>query len=302
MRIWLGDVQVGDDCPSYFVAECGQNHNGDLNIALAMVRAAHAAGASAVKFQMRTPELAIPEDQQGVMRDTPWGRLTYLDYRRKLELSEAAYEWIDRECQRLGITWFASSWDLPSLDFLLHFAPPAIKIPSACLTNHLLLARAAASGYPVILSTGMSTAEEIDRAVDVVLDHEKAALVLMHCKSTYPAKPKILNLRAIRTLMGKYGDEAVIGYSGHEVGLWTTLDARVLGAMVLERHFTLDRSMWGTDQSASIEPGGVRKLVQQLRRFEEAEGDGQLGVDPSELETLRKLRRITTSGHDNRPL
>jgi N-acetylneuraminate synthase len=292
MRIRIGDQWVGDGERCFAVAEIGANHNGDITTALGMIRAAHEAGADAVKFQKRTLELAIPPEQQSVMRDTPWGRMSYIDYRRKLEFGKYEFQRIDDECQRLGIAWFSSVWDVPSLDFLLtHFSDmPAIKIPSACLTDDALLMSTAGTGKVVIMSTGMSTAEEIGHATDVVLD-EDAQLVLLHCKSVYPADPSFLNLRAIRTLMGLYGDEAVIGYSGHEVGLWTTLMAVVLGAKVVERHFTTNRAMWGTDQAASVEPHGLAALVKQFGRWQEAEGDGSLGCHPSEWEPRRRLRK-----------
>lgn len=285
--IKIGEQWVGDGYPTYIVAEIGVNHNGDLEIAKRLMNAAYRAGVDAVKFQKRTPELCVPPDQQNVMRETPWGYITYLDYRRKMEFGEAEYREIDRHARELGITWFASVWDEPSVDFLEMFNPVAYKIPSAALTDHNLLRKVRSTGRPVILSTGMSTFEQIRQAVDL-LDADN--LLICHTTSTYPCPPEELNLRMIQTLKREYPD-IPIGYSGHEVGLIPSVVAVALGACLVERHITLDRAMWGSDQAASVEPGGFERLVKYIRVTEQALGDGVKRVYESELPSLRKLRR-----------
>lgn len=277
------------------VAEVGQNHSGDIDLALDMIHAAFEAGADAVKFQKRDLDLAIPEEQKGIIRaETPWGPLPYIDYRRKLEFGNVEFDRIAQSCADHGFTWFASAWDIPSLEFLVEYDVPAIKIPSACLTDDALLTAAARTGKPVILSTGMSTAAQIERAVRLVSDIQWAAagrqVALLWCKSAYPSKPEALNLLSIHTLDAHYGHEAVIGYSSHAVGIWDKLAAAVLGAAIIETHFTMDRASWGTDQSSSIEPAGLARLVRYIRRWEEARGDGVIRVHESEYEPMRKLR------------
>lgn len=286
-EIKLGDRLVGDGHPVYVVAEIGINHNGDLKLAKRMIDAALLAGADAVKFQKRTPELCVPEDQRNKMRETPWGYITYLDYRYKVEFDETAYRAIDAYCAERDLTWFASVWDEPSVEFMLPFSPVAFKIPSASLTDHSLLQRARASGIPVILSTGMSTMDEVEAAVEVLgVDN----LLLNHATSTYPCQPKELNLRGIQTLRERF--PCPVGYSGHEVGLVPSAVAVALGACSIERHITLDRAMWGSDQAASVEPHGFQSLVKYVRVTEAALGDGQKRVYESEQESLRKLRRV----------
>ena len=279
---------IGDGQPAYIIAEIGINHNGDLDIAKKMIAAAVHAGADAVKFQKRTPEVCTPLDQQTQMRETPWGYITYLDYRYKVELGLEEYREIDRHCKKLGIDWFVSVWDEPSVDFMEQFETPAYKIPSASLTDHGLLRQVRRTGKPVIVSTGMSTMEQIHRGMDAVgLEN----LVIMHTTSAYPCDPDELNLRMIETLRREF-PETPIGYSGHEVGLVPSAVAVALGACVVERHFTLDRAMWGGDQAASVEPGGFEKLVKYIRVTEAAMGDGVKKVYASELSSLKKLRRV----------
>ncbi len=287
-EIRLGDRLVGDGHPTYIIAEIGINHNGSVDIAKLLIDAAVKAGVDAVKFQKRTPEICTPRDQWDKMRETPWGYIRYIDYRHKVEFGRPEYEEIDRYCKAKGITWFASVWDNPSVDFLEPFEPVAYKIPSAALTDHDLLRHVRATGRPVILSTGMSTMEQIRAAVDV-LGQEN--LVLMHATSTYPCEPDELNLRMIQTLRQEF-PTVPIGYSGHEVGLVTTAVAVALGACMVERHVTLDRAMWGSDQAASVEPGGLQKLVKYIRVTERALGDGVKRVYESEIPALRKLRRV----------
>jgi N-acetylneuraminate synthase len=265
-EIRLGKKTIGEGQPAYIIAEIGINHNGDLDIAKKMIAAAVHSGADAVKFQKRTPEVCTPLDQQQQMRDTPWGYITYLDYRYKVELGLDEYREIDRYCKKLGIDWFVSVWDEPSVDFMEQFETPAYKIPSASLTDHGLLRCVRQTGKPVIVSTGMSTMEQIHRGMDVIgLEN----LVIMHTTSAYPCDPDELNLRMIETLRREF-PETPIGYSGHEVGLVPSAVAVALGACSVERHFTLDRAMWGGDQAASVEPGGFEKLVKYIRVTEAA--------------------------------
>jgi N-acetylneuraminate synthase len=287
-KVKIGDHLVGDSEPSFIVAEIGINHNGDLNIAKRLIDAAILSGCDAVKFQKRTPELCVPPEQRNVMRETPWGIISYMDYRRKVEFGEREYAEIDAYCREREILWFASPWDVPSVDFLERLNPVCHKVASACITNLELLHRLAETGRPVILSTGMSTMDQIRSAV-ASLDRER--LILMQSTSTYPCKPDELNLRAIETLKAEFG--VPVGYSGHEVGLQTTYAAVVLGACLVERHITLDRAMWGSDHAASIEPSGFMRLVRDIRVIEAALGDGKKRVYDSEIPVMKKLRPAT---------
>ncbi len=282
----LGQREVGPGRPVYVVAEIGINHNGDWDIARRLIDAAVAAGCDAVKFQKRTPELCVPADQRDIPRETPWGVMSYLDYRRRVEFGMEEYRAIDAYCRRRGIDWFASCWDVPSVDFIESFHPVCHKVASACLTDDELLDRLRQTGRPVILSTGMSTMEEIRRAVDR-LDRDR--LILTHTTSTYPCPPEELNLRMIGTLAGEFG--VPVGYSGHEVGLQTTCAAVALGACLVERHITLDRAMWGSDQAASVEPWGFMRLVRDIRVIERSLGDGIKRVYDSEIPIRKRLRR-----------
>ena len=284
----LGNRMVGEGHPAYVIAEIGINHNGDLGIARQMIDAAVHAGVDAVKFQKRTPEIATPLDQQTQMRETPWGYITYLDYRHKVEFNEAQYCEIEKYCKEKGITWLVSVWDQPSVDFMEKFDTPAYKIPSASLTDFGLIRKARATGKPVILSTGMSTMEQIHQGVEVAGEKD---LVLMHCTSTYPCEPEELNLKMVETLRREFPN-IPIGYSGHEVGLVPSAVAVALGACMVERHMTLDRAMWGTDQAASVEPGGFERLIKYIRVSEAALGDGVKKVYASEQSSLKKLRRV----------
>jgi N-acetylneuraminate synthase len=279
---------VGDGHPAYIIAEIGINHNGDLNIAKQMIDAAVHAGVNAVKFQKRTPEVATPPDQQTQMRETPWGYISYLDYRYKVEFSEDQYCEIDKHCKEKGITWLVSVWDQPSVDFMEKFDTPAYKIPSASLTDYGLIQKARATGKPLILSTGMSTMEQIRQGVKIAGEDN---LVLMHCTSTYPCEPEELNLRMVESLRREF-PTIPIGYSGHEVGLVPSSVAVALGACMVERHLTLDRAMWGSDQAASVEPGGFERLVKYIRVSEAALGDGIKKVYTSELGSMKRLRRV----------
>jgi len=287
-EIKIDSRMVGDGHPAFIVAEIGINHNGDLNIAKELIRAAKDAGVDAVKFQKRTPELCVPADQRNQMRETPWGYITYFEYRRKIEFGEEEYREIDRLCKELGLMWFASVWDQEALNFMEKMNAICYKIPSACLTDHELLRRVRLTGKPMLLSTGMSTGEEINYAVEVVgLEN----LLICHSTSSYPCDPSELNLRMIETLRIKY-PACPIGYSGHEVGLITSVVAVALGACLVERHFTLDRAMWGSDQSASVEPTGFQRLVKYIRVTEVSLGDGVKKVYDSEMPSMKRLRRI----------
>jgi N-acetylneuraminate synthase len=289
-EIKIGNRLAGDGHPAYIIAEIGINHNGDLNFAKQMIDAAVHAGVDAVKFQKRTPEVSTPPEQQKQMRETPWGYITYLDYRYKVEFGEAEYREIDRYCKNKGITWLASVWDEQSVDFLSKFDTPAYKVPSASLTDHNLLRHVRKTGKPMVISTGMSTIDQIKTAVDVIGTDN---LVIMHCTSTYPCDPEELNLRMIPALREMF--PCPIGYSGHEVGLVPSAVAVALGACMVERHITLDRAMWGSDQAASVEPSGFERLVKYIRVSEASLGDGVKRVYDSELSSLKKLRRVSES-------
>ena len=281
----IGGVKVGLGQPAYIIGEIGINHNGDLDVCKKLIDVAAAAGCNAVKFQKRTPELCVPEAQKSITRETPWGVMTYLEYRHRIELNQDQYAEIDRYAKTKGLHWFASCWDNPSVDAIDRFSPVAYKIASASLTDDSLLRYVASKGKPVILSTGMSTQDEIDHAVGLF---DKSRLILTHATSTYPCSPDELNLRVMASLRNRYN--VPVGYSGHETGLQTTVAAVALGACVIERHITLDRAMWGTDQAASVEPSGLHRLVRDIRVVERAFGDGVKRVYASELPIRAKLR------------
>ena len=282
----IGNRMVGDGHPAYIIAEIGINHNGDLDTAKEMIMAAKDCGVDAIKLQKRTPELCVPKEQRDLMRETPWGYITYMSYRERVEFGEAEYREIDKLCKALGIDWFVSVWDEPSVDFIETFNPVCYKLPSASLTDHSLLRKERATGRPMIVSTGMSTGDQIKDAVAVIGTDN---LAITHSTSTYPCDPQELNLKMIQTLKDDF--PCPIGYSGHEVGLITSVVAVSMGASIVERHFTLDRSMWGSDQSASVEPGGFRRLVKYIRVTEMALGDGVKRVYDSEKSSMKKLRR-----------
>ncbi|MGL5828241.1 MAG: N-acetylneuraminate synthase family protein, partial [Angustibacter sp.] len=248
----LGRHLVGPNQPVYVIGEIGINHNGDVDIACQLVDVAADAGCQAVKFQKRTPDICVPEQQKGQMRDTPWGSMTYLEYKHRVEFARADYQKIAAHCAERGLDWFASPWDVPSVTFLEELNVPCHKVASASITDFELLRALRSGGLPIILSTGMSTIEEIDAAVEI-LGTEK--LVILHATSTYPLPPEEANLRTIGSLAARYG--VPVGYSGHEKGLQISLAAVALGACVVERHITLDRTMWGSDHSASLEPSGL---------------------------------------------
>ena len=282
---------------THIIAEIGINHNGDLNIAKKLIDVAVLSGCDSVKFQKRNPDVCVPEHQKSVMRDTPWGKMTYLDYKYKVEFGHDEYDEIERYCELKGIEWSASPWDMDSLEFLDQYDLPYIKIPSAMLTNKELIIAARNTGKKVILSTGMSTWREIEEANGWLINGGKILnfdepgnknYALLHCNSQYPAPLEELNLSAIKTLKERFFCE--VGYSGHEVRLGTSVAAVYLGATIIERHITLDRTMWGTDHLSSVEPQGLIKLVKGIRELETSFGDGKLGCSSGELEIAKKLR------------
>lgn len=284
--IKIGERWVGEDYSTFIIGEIGINHNGDLSIAKRLIDVAVMAGCNAVKFQKRTPEKSVPPEYQNVKRETPWGFMTYLEYRHKVEFGYEEYAEIDRYAKEKGILWFASCWDEDSVDFIELFTPPCYKVASASLTDDPLLKKIKSTKRPIILSTGMSTLEEIEAAINLLSTDN---LLIAHSTSTYPCPPEELNLRMIQTLQNRY--DCPVGYSGHEVGLQATFAAVTLGADFIERHITLDRAMWGSDQAASVEPWGLMRLVRDIRVIENALGDGQKRVYPSELKARQKLRR-----------
>ncbi len=285
-NLTVGSTEIGKNRPVYIIAEIGINHNGDIAIAKQLMDVAAQSGCNAVKFQKRTPAICVPEEQKLQMRETPWGTMTYLEYKERTEFGQSEYEQIDAYAKKLDIHWFASPWDLPSVDFLLAFSPVCIKVASASLTDTALLSKIAATKVPLILSTGMSTMDEIESAVALISNTQFG---LAHATSTYPCQPTELNLRMIQTLDSKF--KVPVGYSGHETGLATTVAAVAMGATFIERHITLDRSMWGTDHSASVEPTGLDRLVRDIRNTEAALGNGVKCVFDSELPVKARLRR-----------
>jgi len=287
-RVKVGEKFIGDGERVYIIAEIGINHNGSLKLAKKLVKEAKAAGCDAVKFQKRTPELCVPNDQWYIERDTPWGRMTYIDYRHKVELSLQDYSEIDLYCRKNDIDWFASCWDEKSVEFIEQFDVPVYKVASASLTDIELIKKKRETGKPIIISTGMSTLHEIDFAVETL---GKENLLIAQSTSTYPCKLEELNLKVIQTLKKLY-PENPIGYSGHETGLAPTFAAVALGAAFVERHITLDRAMWGTDQAASVEVTGFKRLVENIRDIEKSLGDGIKKVYESELGPKKKLRKV----------
>ena len=284
----LGNRTLTKDSNAYIIAEIGINHNGNIDIAKKLIDVAKKAGCDAVKFQKRNPDVCVPEKQKLIMRETPWGYISYLDYKYKVEFEKEEYDIIDEYCKKNEIHWFASPWDVDSVNFLSQYDIPALKVPSASLNDKELLLAMAKTNIPIIISTGMSTQNEVDEAVSILKDSQ---LAVLHCVSTYPTPTNELNLNVIKTFQSKYPN-LIIGYSGHETGLSTTYAAVAMGAKIIERHITLDRSMWGTDHSASIEPHGLKTLVSNIRDIESALGDGIKAVTPGEVPIREKLRRI----------
>jgi N-acetylneuraminate synthase len=283
----FGNRVVGERQSTYIVAEIGINHNGSIDTARRLIDAAVQAGCDAVKFQKRTPELCVPLKQRDLMRETPWGVMSYLEYRRRMEFSVEEYAGLVQYCREQSIDWFASCWDESAVDFIEWFEPIGHKIPSAALTDATLLERFRRTRRPLILSTGMSTMAQIEAAVERL---GTGNLLITHSTSTYPCPLGELNLKMIETIRSRF--DCPVGYSGHEVGLPTTLAAVCLGACLVERHITLDRAMWGSDQAASVEPQGLTRLVKYIRDVEAAMGDGVKIVYQSEIPVMQRLRRV----------
>lgn len=277
--------KIGPGNPVFTIAEIGINHNGDIQSAVQLIELAADAGFDAVKFQKRTPVLCVPEDQRNLIRQTPWGDMTYMEYREKVEFGVDEYMTIDRVCKSRGILWFASCWDNPSVDFLDDFNPPFIKIASACLTDDDLLIHVRSKKRPVILSTGMSTMEEIHHAVSLL---DRRTLLLAHTTSSYPCDTGELNLNMIQTLKQTF--ICPVGYSGHETGLLMSCVAVGAGASFIERHVTLDKTLWGSDQAASLDPYEFTCLIRDVRAVEKSMGDGKKRIYDSEIPALTKLR------------
>jgi N-acetylneuraminate synthase len=279
---------VGDNEPVFMIAEIGLNHNGELGIAKKLIDAAFACNWHCVKFQKRTPEICVPEHQKTEIRETPWGKMTYLEYRHRVEFGEKEYSYIDRYCREKPIFWTASVWDIPSLQFILLYDVPFIKIPSAKLIETDLLRAVAKTGKPVILSTGMSTIEEIDAAVSVLDEFAAGNYVLMHTNSTYPTPPEELNLLTLKFLKERY--DCVVGYSGHEYDLEPSVIAVALGARIIERHITMDHNMWGSDHFASLEVHAMDLLHKRVRHINVSLGDGVKRLTDNEIKIRKKLR------------
>jgi len=286
--IKLSDHIIGDNQPVFMVAEIGINHNGKIEVAKKLIDAAFASNWHCVKFQKRTPEICVPDHQKDVLRDTPWGRITYLEYRHKIEFGDVEYSYIDKYCREKPIFWTASIWDIPSLHFILKFDVPFLKIPSPKLTETEIICEAARSGKPIILSTGMSTIEEIDIAVNALEKYSKGDYALMHTNSTYPTPPEEINLLTINFLRERYA--CIVGYSGHEYDLEPTVIAVALGAKIVERHITLDHNMWGSDHFASLEVHAMDMLYKRLKNVDIILGDGKKKMSANEAEMRRKLR------------
>ena len=282
----IANKLVGNEQPAYIIAEIGINHNGSLDIAKELIDAAVLSGCDAVKFQKRTIDVVYTQEELARPRENPFGP-TNGDLKRGLEFGYNEYAEIDRYCKEKDIAWFASCWDEGAVDFIEQFDPPCFKISSASLTDDNLLRYHRKYGKPIILSTGMSDLALIKNAVSVLGNDD---LVLLHCTSTYPSDYKELNLRGISRLKEEY-PQIPIGYSGHEIGLSTTIAAVTLGACVIERHITLDRAMWGSDQAASIEPHGFARMVRDIRGIEGAMGDGVIKIYESEKTIMDKLRK-----------
>lgn len=284
----IGEHLVGPDQPVYVIGEIGINHNGDVDIAKKLMDVAAWTGAQAVKFQKRTPDISTPEAQKSKIRQTPWGEMTYLEYKYRVEFEDEQYTEIDRYAKEKGLQWFASPWDIPSVEFLEKFDAVTHKVASASITDLDMLRALKETGKPIIMSTGMSDVSIIDPAVEILGTEN---LILMHSTSTYPLPAAEANIRAIETLRERY--QVPVGYSGHETGLQISIAAVALGAVTVERHITLDRALWGSDQAASMEPHGFENLVRDIRVIEKALGDGVKRIMPGEESKIASLRKVS---------
>ena len=276
---------VGDGYPCFIIAEIGINHNGNIDITKKLIDLASFAGCNAVKFQKRTVDIVYSEEELAKDRENHFGN-TNGDLKYGLEFEFEEYQQIDIYCKEKKMPWFASCWDEDSVDFIDQFDVPYYKIASASLTDDNLLHHTKSKGKPIILSTGMSRLEQIDHAVEVL---GKNDLVILHATSTYPADYKELNLSVIPVMKKRYG--VPVGYSGHETGIPSSVAAVALGACMVERHITLDRALWGSDQAASLGPNGIIKMVKDIRLIEISMGNGVKRVMESEVPIIKKLRR-----------
>lgn len=271
----------------YLIGEIGINHNGDIQIAKKLIDAAFATSWDCVKFQKRNPDIAVPDHQKNIMRDTPWGQMKYIDYKHKIEFGDKEYEYLNLYCKEKPMIWSASVWDIDSLNFLLKYHVPFLKIPSALMTNDSLLIESAKSEVPLIVSTGMSELKEVDHMVNLLEKHSKSYAIL-HTNSSYPAKVEDLNLSIIPFYIKRYN--CPVGYSGHEYGLTPTVIAVALGACIIERHITINRRMWGTDQSSSVEIEGMDSLYKRINEVSKIIGEPNKVVTKSEIPIREKLR------------
>jgi N-acetylneuraminate synthase len=288
-RVKIGEEIIANDqsLPTYFIAEIGINHNGDMEICKQLIDAAVDAGCDAVKFQKRVPEIAVPEHYKNIMRETPWGEITYLNYKKKIEFWEEEFNEIDKYCKGKGIIWFASVWDIPSIEFIERYDTPCYKIPSASLTDSKLLRALKATGRPIIISSGMSTAEETKRAMEILGEDN---VILMQCTSTYPCKDKDFDINVVNTYREEY--DCPIGFSGHEPGFLDAVIATSIGACIVEKHITMDHSMWGTDQAASLDPNQLKECVKSIKRINIMLGGHEKKVHEAEQSTKDKLRKV----------
>lgn len=287
-EIKLGSYTVTETSRPYMVAEIGINHNGDLQIAKRLMDAAFASGWDCVKFQKRTPDIAVPEAQKTKIRDTPWGRMSYIEYKKRVEFEKAEYDEIDSYCRQKPLAWTASVWDIQSLEFIRQYDVPFIKIPSALNSDEGLIKAVCGAGKPVILSTGMSTLNEVDLAVGFLEKYSDGDYIICHTNSAYPSPNQELNLRLIQTYRKRYS--CLVGYSGHEENLEPSVIAAAFGACVIERHVTLDHNMWGSDQMASLEVQAMPLLKKRICSSLEALGDGEKVLFESELKKRESLR------------
>jgi len=285
-KIKIKDKKIGEGEQVFIVAEIGINHNGDINNAKKLIDMAVSTGCDAVKFQKRTIELVYTPEELARERENPFGP-TNGDLKRGLEFGEKEYKEIDKYCKEKGIMWFASPWDIKSVDFLEQFDVPCYKVASPCLTDDELLKKIKSKGKPIIMSTGMSTLEQIRHAVEVVGEDN---LALLHCTSTYPSKIEELNLNVIPWMIKTFN--CPIGFSSHAAGIVEPVMAVTLGASIVETHITLDRTMWGSDQAASLGPDGLNRVVRDIRNIKACRGDGIKRVFESEKPILEKLRKV----------
>ncbi len=256
----------------FLIGEIGINHNGDVSIAKKIIKNAKLAGFDAVKFQKRNPDVCVPDSKKDTLKETPWGVMSYLDYKKKIELNFKQFKEIESYCKKIKIDWFVSCWDSDSVSFMKKFKVKYHKVASAMITNKKLLVEIAKQKKLTFISTGMSTYKDINIAVSIFKKH-KCKYILMHSVSVYPCPDELLNLKMVKILKDKY--KTIVGYSGHESSVIPSLIAASLGACAIERHITLKRTMWGTDQSASLEFNGMRTLVDYIRRFEKSLGNGK---------------------------